>query len=222
MKKAVAIVSGGLDSITLAYCLKSQGYVLHVLAFDYGQSHTKEVIYAERGAQRLQAQYDRIDISDVGRMLKGSALTDDDVSIPEGHYAADNMALTVVPNRNAIMLSIGFSVAAAEEAEVVAIGVHGGDHFIYPDCRPDFIESFERMERLSLGESSNVKLYAPFLNLRKENIVEIGAELGVPFSETWSCYKGGEYHCGTCGTCVERKEAFELAGVEDPTIYSNR
>jgi 7-cyano-7-deazaguanine synthase len=119
------------------------------------------------------------------------------------------------------MLSIGFSIAAAVGSDTVAIGVHGGDHFIYPDCRPAFIKSFEEMERLSLGEYSEVSLFAPFIDQSKADIVKIGAEIGVPFSETWSCYKGGVYHCGTCGTCVERREAFELAGVEDPTIYLN-
>lgn len=221
MKKAVVIVSGGLDSMTLAYYMQSEGYDLHLLSFDYGQQHRKELSYAKQGAKELQAQYNFIDISSVGKLLKGSALTDDDVSVPDGHYAANNMHLTVVPNRNAVMLSIGFSIAAAVGSDTVAIGVHGGDHFIYPDCRPAFIKSFEEMERLSLGEYSEVNLFAPFIDQSKAGIVKIGAEIGVPFSETWSCYKGGAYHCGTCGTCVERREAFELAGVEDPTIYLN-
>ena len=132
------------------------------------------------------------------------------------------MAITVVPNRNAIMLSIAYGIAAAEEAEVVAIGVHSGDHFIYPDCRPEFINAFEHMQKFALEGMGHprLQLQAPFLALGKHQIVHMGHALGVPFMDTWSCYKGGEKHCGTCGTCVERKEAFELAGVPDPTDYA--
>lgn len=219
MKKAIAIVSGGLDSVTLAYHLKEQGYTLHLLSFDYGQRHTKELSFARQCAERLAAQYNLIDISGIGALLKGSALTDAGVKVPDGHYANSNMSVTVVPNRNAVMLAIGFSIAAAEGADCVAIGVHSGDHFIYPDCRPEFIEKFAVMEQAALGEYARVDLYAPFLHLDKTGIVKRGAEIGVPFAETWSCYKGEAYHCGVCGTCVERKEAFALAGIEDPTLY---
>lgn len=220
MKKAIAIVSGGLDSITLAYYLKSEGYSLHLLSFDYGQRHKKELAFAQRCAQRLDAPFNIIDISSVGRLLSGSALTDGDVAVPDGHYAQANMSVTVVPNRNAVMLAIGFSIAAAQGAETVAIGVHGGDHFIYPDCRPEFLQRFNFMEQASLGEYSSVSLYAPFAHMGKEGIVKMGASLGVPFEETWSCYRGDEVHCGTCGTCVERKEAFALSGITDPTQYA--
>jgi 7-cyano-7-deazaguanine synthase len=220
MKKAIAVVSGGLDSVTLAYFLKSEGYSLHLLSFDYGQKHKKELSFAQLCAGRLQAGCSLIDLTTVGALLKGSALTDEGVAVPDGHYAASNMSVTIVPNRNAVMLAIGFSLAAAEGADIVAIGVHGGDHFIYPDCRPEFISRFDHMEQAALGESVRVELYAPFLNMRKQDIVKVGTKVGVPFAETWSCYKGGEFHCGTCGTCVERKEAFELAEVADPTTYA--
>lgn len=219
MKKAVVIVSGGLDSVTLAYHLKTEGYSLHLLSFDYGQRHKKELTFARLCAERLHAQYNLMDMSGLGTLLKGSALTDTDVNVPNGHYADDNMSLTVVPNRNAVMLAIGFSIAAAEGADCVAIGVHGGDHFIYPDCRPEFIEQFARMEQAALGEYAHVDLHTPFLHLDKSGIVKRGAEIGVPFAETWSCYKGHDHHCGMCGTCVERKEAFALAGIVDPTQY---
>ena len=129
------------------------------------------------------------------------------------------MGLTVVPNRNAVMLAIGFRIAASENAACVAIGVHGGDHFIYPDCCPEFIEQFAQMEQAALGEYAHVELCTPFLHLNKMEIVKRGAEIGVPFIETWSCYKGENYHCGVCGTCVERREAFTLAHVADPTSY---
>jgi 7-cyano-7-deazaguanine synthase len=162
-----------------------------------------------------------MDMSDLGRLLKGSALTDQDIDVPDGHYAASNMCLTVVPNRNAVMLAVGFSIAASENAACVSIGVHGGDHVTYPDCRPTFIERFASMERAALGEYASVNLYAPFVKMSKADIVEVGVEIGVPFAETWSCYKGGEFHCGTRGTCVERKEAFALAGVQDPTRYQD-
>ena len=218
--KAIAIVSGGLDSITLAYLLHAEGYNLHLLSFDYGQRHKKELTFAELCAKRLNAEFDVVDLSILGKHLKGSALTDD-ISVPDGHYAAPDMAITVVPNRNAIMLSIAYGIAVAENAELVAIGAHGGDHFIYPDCRPEFIVSFDTMQRRAVEGFGHPKLRleAPFLHLGKHQIVKLGSVLQVPYGDTWSCYKGGEKHCGTCGTCVERKEAFELAGVLDPTEY---
>jgi 7-cyano-7-deazaguanine synthase len=219
-KKAVAIVSGGTDSVTLAYRLASEGYSLHLLSVDYGQRHLKELEYARLCAERLDANFDVADISGVGRLLKGSALTDE-LSVPHGHYAAPNMAITVVPNRNAILLSIAYGVAVAEGAKIVAIGVHAGDHFVYPDCRPEFVEAFDEMQKKAVegfGEES-LRLYAPFLEWSKAEIVAAGARLGVPYADTWSCYEGGEVHCGRCGTCVERREAFQVAGVQDPTVY---
>jgi 7-cyano-7-deazaguanine synthase len=207
----------------LAYLLHAEGYELHLLAFDYGQRHSKELAFAERSARRLKAAFDLIDLSNIGKFLKGSALTDD-IAVPDGHYTAPTMAITVVPNRNAIMLSIAYGIAVAEQAELVAFGVHAGDHFIYPDCRPAFITAFEAMERTAVEGSGNPKLRleAPFQHLNKDQIVKLGAMLGVPFADTWSCYKGGAKHCGRCGTCVERKEAFRDAGVVDPTEYEDR
>lgn len=219
--KAVAIVSGGLDSVTLAYLLHAEGYRLHLLSFDYGQRHKKELAFAELCARRLNAEFDVVDLSHFGKLLKGSALTDD-IEVPDGHYAAPNMAITVVPNRNAIMLSLAYGIAVAENADLVAIGAHGGDHFIYPDCRPEFITAFDAMQRHAVEGFGKPTLHlaAPFLHLGKQQIVSLGSALQVPYKDTWSCYKGGEQHCGTCGTCVERREAFELAGVVDPTEYA--
>ena len=221
MAKAIAIVSGGMDSVTLAYLLHSEGYGLHLLSIDYGQRHRKELEYARLCAQRLNAEYNVVDLSGINVLLKGSALTDNTIEVPEGHYAAPNMGITVVPNRNAIMLAVAYAAAVAENAEVVAFGAHGGDHFIYPDCRPAFTEAFDQMQKLAVEGFGNPKLrlYTPFINSGKHDIAAIGTRLGVPFAETWSCYKGGEKHCGRCGTCVERKEAFQLAGVPDPTEY---
>lgn len=218
--KAVAIVSGGMDSVTLAFLLHSQGYALHLLSFDYGQRHKKELGFARKCADRLGAQHDIVDLSALTKFLSGSALTDD-IEVPEGHYAADNMRLTVVPNRNAIMLSVAYAVAVAEQADLVATGVHAGDHHIYPDCRPEFVRAFDVMQRAAVEGfgAPGLRLYAPFVEMGKHDIVSAGAGLGVPYVDTWSCYKGGAVHCGVCGTCVERREAFALAGVVDPTEY---
>jgi 7-cyano-7-deazaguanine synthase len=209
-----------MDSVTLAYLLDSEGYALHLLSVDYGQRHKKEIAYAERCAERLGAAFDVVDISEVGRLLSGSALTDD-VDVPHGHYAEESMAVTVVPNRNAIMLSIAYGVAVAKGAQVVAAAVHAGDHYVYPDCRPGFIEAFDAMQKKAVegfGDPS-LRLYTPFVHKTKAQIAEVGASLGVPYEDTWSCYEGGKVHCGLCGTCHERKEAFELAGIPDPTVY---
>lgn len=218
--KAIAIVSGGLDSVTLAYLLKSQGHDLTLLSFDYGQRHKKELDYAKLCAEDLGAKHSIIDLSSITHLLSGSSLTDD-IPVPDGHYAAASMASTVVPNRNAIMLSIAWAAAVSSGAEIVATGVHAGDHFVYPDCRPEFINAFDTMGKLATdGYATNgLHLYAPFVNMNKADIVSLGASLFVPYYNTWSCYKGSAAHCGKCGTCVERKEAFQLAGVIDPTIY---
>ncbi len=220
MVKTLVICSGGLDSVTLAHKVAAEQTLTRLVSFDYGQRHRKELASAQACAMRLSVPHDIIDISAVGRLLTGSALTSGE-AVPEGHYAEDTMRITVVPNRNAIMLAIAFGVAAAEQAEAVAAAVHGGDHFIYPDCRPDFVESFETMQRHALEGLASITLYTPFVRLSKTDIVREGAQLAVPFAETWSCYQGGERHCGRCGTCVERREAFHLAGVEDPTPYED-
>ncbi|BCM90654.1 7-cyano-7-deazaguanine synthase [Abditibacteriota bacterium] len=221
-QKAVAIVSGGLDSVTLAHLLAHQGAELHLLAFDYGQKHKKELEFARDCAMRLKAGFDIVDLSGFSHLISNSALTSSDVEVPHGHYAAPTMSVTVVPNRNAILLALAYGVAVNEAAQIVATGVHGGDHFIYPDCRPAFIKAFDVMEKKAnegFGDA-NLRLLAPFLEVDKTAIVRIGDELEVPFARTWSCYEGGETHCGQCGTCVERREAFALAGVKDPTIYA--
>jgi len=214
--KAIAIVSGGLDSVTLAYLLASRGYELHIVSFDYGQRHVKELEYARHCTTALGASFDLVDLSGLLPLLRGSALTDD-VRVPDGHYTAPSMAATIVPNRNAIMLSIAYAAAVSSDADIVGIGVHSGDHPIYPDCRPEFINQFEKME--GLATDKNIRLYAPFLDVPKSEIIKVGILLEVDYRYTWSCYKGGEVHCGTCGTCVERREAFILAGVKDPTTY---
>lgn len=218
--KTIVICSGGLDSVSLAHMVAAEHELLGLLSFDYGQRHRKEVTFASACAARLQVPHQTIDIRDIGRSLSGSALTDD-VAVPDGHYAEETMRITVVPNRNAIMLTIAFGVAASRGADAVATAVHGGDHFIYPDCRPGFIDAFQTMQRHALEGYAEITLLAPYVNAAKSAIVTDGARYGTPFDETWSCYKGGAIHCGRCGTCVERREAFDLAGIADPTIYED-
>jgi 7-cyano-7-deazaguanine synthase len=218
--KTLVICSGGLDSVSLAYMVAAEHDLAGLISFDYGQRHRKEVEFAAAAAQQLGVPFDLIDMRHIGQFLSGSALTDD-VDVPDGHYAEETMKVTVVPNRNAIMLAIAFGVAAAKGAEAVAAAVHGGDHFIYPDCRPDFIDAFQAMQDRALDGYASVKLYTPFVHVPKSAIVTEGAKHGTPFADTWSCYKGGEVHCGRCGTCVERREAFDIAGVEDPTLYAD-
>ncbi|MCF8495713.1 MAG: 7-cyano-7-deazaguanine synthase QueC [Alphaproteobacteria bacterium] len=218
--KTIVICSGGLDSVTLAHKVAQERQLDGLVSFDYGQRHKKELDFAARCAHFLGVSHDLIDLSALGGLLSGSALTDD-VEVPEGHYAEETMRITVVPNRNAIMLAIAYGIAMAREVRSVAAAFHGGDHFIYPDCRPAFVEAFEAMQHRALEGLSEISLYTPFLNLRKSEIVSEGARRGVPFQETWSCYKGGERHCGRCGTCVERREAFHLAEIPDPTMYED-
>lgn len=218
--KTIVICSGGLDSVSLAHMVADQHTLTRLVSFDYGQRHRKELDYAARAATRLGVPHDIIDMRPIGAALTGSALTDN-IDVPDGHYAEETMKITVVPNRNAIMLAIAFGVAAANKDDAVATAVHGGDHFIYPDCRPAFTEAFEVMQKAALDGYADVSLYTPFVHRSKADIVTEGAKHNTPFADTWSCYKGGAHHCGRCGTCVERREAFHLAGVQDPTIYED-
>lgn len=220
--KTCVVCSGGLDSITLTYKVaQDENRILtRLISFDYGQRHKKELNYAKIHADKLGVPHHIIDISNVGASLTGSALTDN-IDVPDGHYAEDQMKITVVPNRNAIMLAIAYGIASANNDESVATAVHGGDHFIYPDCRPDFIESFAAMQNQALDGLSEITLYTPYLNKSKTEIAADTGTYAVPVKDTWSCYKGGEIHCGRCGTCVERREAFDLAGIQDPTIYED-
>ncbi len=218
--RTIVVCSGGLDSVSLAYKIAAEAELLRLVTFDYGQRHHKEIDFARSCGERLGVPCDVVDISAVGKLLSGSALTDD-VDVPDGHYAEDSMKLTIVPNRNAIMLTIAFGIAAAQKADAVATAVHGGDHFIYPDCRPEFVDAFEAMQKQALDGYADISLYTPFVHIPKSEIVTDGAKHQTPFAETWSCYKGGENHCGRCGTCVERREAFHLAGITDPTVYDD-
>jgi 7-cyano-7-deazaguanine synthase len=222
-KHVVAIVSGGLDSVSMAYHLADQGYALSLISYDYGQRHKKEIDFARLCAQRLNAEHHIVDLTVLTSLMNTSSLTSPDVEVPDGHYAEETMKITVVPNRNAIMINVATALAVSRKYDYVATGVHGGDHLIYPDCRPEFIASQAATLRLSnagfISESFDV--LAPFVNISKGDIVTLGDKIGVPWLETWSCYKGGDIHCGSCGTCFERREAFGLAGVVDPTAYAS-
>lgn len=221
MSKSLVVVSGGMDSSVLAHLMYSMSTDVHMVSFNYGQRHKKELNFAKMQAYDLKVfHHDIVDLSNLGSLLTGSSLTSD-IDVPEGHYAAANMAATVVPNRNAIMLTAAVGVAVARQLDIVATGVHAGDHPIYPDCRPEFIAAFNTMQQLAIDGYGKVTVLAPFVHFSKANICSLGNRLGVDWLHTWSCYKGEEVHCGRCGTCVERKEAFRLAWVYDPTEYAD-
>lgn len=218
--KTVLIYSGGLDSTVLLYKLRDDGHEVAILSLYYGQRHSRELQAAHDivlGLSPHVARYHQIDISTVRKLLSGSSQTDDRVAVPEGHYADESMRQTVVPNRNMIMLAIAAGWAVSLKYDAVSIAAHAGDHPIYPDCREEFFSAMQLA--LDAGNYHQVMLHSPFDKRTKADIVRIGADLDVPFAMTWSCYVGGAKHCGKCGTCVERREAFSLAGVADPTEY---
>lgn len=217
MKDSVIIVSGGLDSITLLYD-KAETIAL-AISFDYGQNHSKkELPYAEYHCQKLGIPHITIPLTFMHQYFKSSLLEGAE-AIPEGHYEEENMKSTVVPFRNGIMLAIATGIAESHELKRVYIANHGGDHTIYPDCRPEFIDAMDKAT--SAGTFVDMRVEAPYTNISKADIVRRGTALGIDYAKTWSCYKGSEMHCGKCGTCVERKEAFADAGVKDPTEYEN-
>lgn len=224
MSKVVAVVSGGMDSVTALYRVKDTTDDLpnnvRMISFNYGQKHVKELEMAAYHAQLLGIQHNVIDLTSISALLSSSALVGEQ-PVPEGHYADETMAATVVPNRNMMMLSIATAVAVNDGAKYIVAGMHAGDHPIYPDCRPEFVDAFTKAARVGTQGFSDpgLNVFTPFINLGKHDIVAQGAKLGVDYSKTWSCYKGLTNHCGVCGTCVERKEAFELSGVVDPTVY---
>ena len=221
---AITICSGGLDSSTLVYLMRERGYDQHLITFDYGQRHKKEITSARGIAAAIGATHSVIDISNIGKFLSGSSLTDATLSVPEGYYAAENMKQTVVPNRNAIMLSIAWGIATAEKAKSLAIGVHAGDHAIYPDCRVPFINTVEEAFKLGTEGHADPALIisTPYIESTKTDIVCDGLRMKVPFYLTWTCYKGGDKACGRCGSCIERLEAFDANGVEDPLVYADK
>lgn len=212
---SVIIVSGGMDSITLLYEWKER--IALGISFDYGSNHNaKEIPFAKMHCERLGIRHITIPLAFIHQYFKSSLLEGAE-AIPEGHYTDESMKSTVVPFRNGIMLAIAVGVAESRGLKNVLIANHSGDHAIYPDCRGNFIEAFDASTQA--GTYEGVRIMAPYTYLSKTEIAKRGKEMGIRYEETWSCYKGGERHCGICGTCVERKEALREAGCVDKTEY---
>ena len=214
-KDSVIIVSGGMDSITLLY--DRHEYIALAVTFDYGSNHNKrEIECAAYHCKVLGIEHIIIPLDFIHQYFKSSLLSGAD-AVPEGHYQDENMKSTVVPFRNGIMLSIACGLAESRDLLRVMIANHAGDHAIYHDCRATFISSMS--EAMAYGTYEHIRIEAPYTSLTKGQIASIGKSIGIDYSKTYSCYKGGEKHCGKCGTCVERKEALAEAGIEDPTEY---
>lgn len=204
-----------MDSITMLHDFKER--IALAISFDYGSNHNaKEIPFAKLHCQRLGIKHITIPLAFMKEYFKSSLLSGAD-AIPEGHYADENMKSTVVPFRNGIMLAIAAGIAETNDISHIMIANHSGDHTIYPDCRENFISAMSAATHA--GTYNGVTLFAPYTNITKSQIAKRGKELGIDYTETWSCYKGGEKHCGKCGTCVERKEALRDAGIEDKTEY---
>ena len=215
--KALVLFSGGLDSTVLATQMKRDAEETRLLSINYGQRHAKELNHSQRVAKHLDLPHEILNLSQLGAILGGSSLTDKSLAIPEGHYAEESMKSTVVPNRNMILLALAGGHALSLGFDTIAYAAHAGDHTIYPDCRPAFADAMDRA--FGLADWNTLSLHRPFVDMTKSDLVSLGAELDAPLHLTWSCYAGNEIHCGKCGTCVERKEAFALAKIPDPTKY---
>jgi 7-cyano-7-deazaguanine synthase len=216
--KVVVLCSGGMDSVTALYWARRAHDVVAAVSFDYGAKHNhREIPFAAEHATRLGVRHETISLDFVNRLF-ASDLLESGGEIPEGHYEAENMKQTVVPFRNGVMLAIACGFAESIDAQALVIAAHGGDHAIYPDCREDFMRAMG--DAMRLGTYAGVALLRPFIAMNKGEIAAEGTGLGVDFARTWSCYKGQAVHCGKCGTCVERREAFAQAGLRDPTVYS--
>lgn len=218
--KVVLSFSGGLDSTVLLWKLLEAGYEVRCLSVMYGQRHRKELVAAADLCVLKGVEHKIADLNAITTLFAGSSQTSQNIDVPEGHYEDRSMRLTVVPNRNMTLIALAGAWAISTKSQAVAYAAHAGDHAVYPDCRPIFAE--QMADALKLCDYEPIKLLRPFLipvPMSKADIVREGLQLGVPFAKTWSCYKGKEKHCGKCGTCVERREAFQLAGVTDPTEY---
>jgi 7-cyano-7-deazaguanine synthase len=219
-ESVVVLLSGGMDSVAAFYEAMSQHKVVAAISFEYGAKHNhKELPFAAYHCRKFNIEHRVIALSFVGELFKSDLLKSGG-AIPDGHYEEQTMKSTVVPFRNGIMLAIAAGFAESKGASGLVIAAHAGDHAIYPDCREDFMKSMA--DAIQLGTYAGIKLLRPFISMTKADIASRGQALGVDFSHTWSCYKGGTLHCGTCGTCVERREAFIVAGVADPTVYGSK
>ena len=218
--KAVVLLSGGMDSVSALYHTSQDQELVAAVSFDYGSKHNdKEIPFAAYHCRKFKIEHQVIRLDFVGELFKSDLLKSGG-QIPDGHYEEETMKATVVPFRNGIMLSIAAGFAESRAAKGLVIAAHAGDHAIYPDCREEFMKSMS--DAIRLGTYAGIKLLRPFIAMTKAEIAARGHALGVDFSQTWSCYKGVALHCGTCGTCVERREAFMLAGLVDPTVYASQ
>jgi 7-cyano-7-deazaguanine synthase len=208
--KVIALVSGGLDSTVMIYKLLSEGHKIKTIIFDYGQRHRKELIKAFHLMKNLNIDYTNVDISDISRLLTSSSLIDTTKDLISAQQ-------TIVPNRNAIFLSIATAYAINEDYDAVAFAAHKSDILVYPDCSLRFVDTLECA--FQLGNKNTIQILMPFQSMTKTEVVKLGKILDVPFGKTWSCYKGGQNHCGICPTCLERKKAFKEAKIIDPTDY---
>lgn len=217
MKDSIIVLSGGLDSTTMLYEYRER--IAMAVSFHYGSNHNdRELTFAKLHCERLGIPHLIIPLDFIGRYFNSSLLAGAD-AIPEGHYNDDNMRSTVVPFRNGIMLAVAAGLAENNGLQYVMIANHAGDHTIYPDCRPEFIAAMDAA--ISSGTYNNARILAPYTNISKADIARRGKLLKIDYAETWSCYKGGEVHCGKCGTCIERREALRLAGIDDTTVYED-
>jgi 7-cyano-7-deazaguanine synthase len=214
--KVVVIYSGGMDSFTVLNRALQDGKEVYALTFDYGQRHVKEIEYASKVCKSLKVNHKVIDISAINQLLAGSSLTDD-IDIPQGHYEAESMKSTVVPNRNMILLSLAVGYAVSTGASQVYYGAHSGDHAIYPDCRPEFVMKMNDVCKIANYES--VEIFSPYLTVTKSDILTDGLKMNLKYDQTWTCYNGREKACGQCGACQERLEAFSDNNVIDPIDY---
>ncbi|MDB6118156.1 MAG: 7-cyano-7-deazaguanine synthase [Verrucomicrobiaceae bacterium] len=219
MSRALVLLSGGMDSVTALYWAHKHRQVVGAVSFDYGSKHNKkEIGFATWHCSHLDIWHEVVSLPFVNELFASDLLIKGG-EIPDGHYEEENMKRTVVPFRNGIMLAIACGLAESKKAESLVIAAHSGDHAIYPDCREPFMEAMAAAIRE--GTYARIDLLRPFIDTDKSGIAKLGDKLGVDFGKTWSCYKGGERHCGTCGTCVERREAFINAGIVDPTEYNH-
>ena len=216
-EKTVVVYSGGLDSTTLLYHLRHAGHEVKALTVQYGQRHDRELDAARQICRSLDIEQETIDLSGLAPIFGSNALTKHVLPIPEGQYAAENLQVTTVPNRNMIFLSLAIGWASSLRFTGVAFGAHAGSHVNYPDCRPEFANAMQQAAATCHWERLSV--HCPFITWQKADIVRRGHELKVPFERTWSCYEGGEHPCGKCGTCVDRRNAFTATGIEDPLRY---
>ena len=216
-KDALIVISGGMDSTTMLYEYKDE--IALAVTFDYGAKHgAKEIPLAKMHCERLGIEHIVIEMDFMTKYFESSLLTGGE-DIPEGRYDDENMRSTVVPFRNGIMLAVAAGMAESNGLKHVMMANHGGDHAIYPDCRPEFVDSMSKA--ISAGTYEHLTILAPYTNITKTDIAVRGKRLGVDYARTWSCYKGGEKHCGKCGTCTERREALAAAGIEDTTQYED-